>query len=219
MVLDWGFILQHTYMFYDAFWLTLEISSIGIILAIIIGFLCALCLSFKPIFFLTRLSALYVEVARNTPLLIQLFFLYFGLSKVGLHISAFWCAIIGVAFLGGSYMCESFRAGLQSVGKAQKESALSIGLSRFGIVRYVIFPQALGVCMPSLAANVVFLIKETSVVGIIALADILYVSKDIIMMYAKTYEALFMLLCAYLVILLPLSLVFSFIERTIKQRL
>ena len=81
MVLDWGFILQHTYMFYDAFWLTLEISSIGIILAIIIGFLCALCLSFKPIFFLTRLSALYVEVARNTPLLIQLFSCILGLVK------------------------------------------------------------------------------------------------------------------------------------------
>ena len=206
-------------MFYDAFWLTLQISVLGIAWAVIVGFVCALLLSFKPVPILSSLAALYVEVARNTPLLIQLFFLYFGLSKMGLHLSAFWCAIVGVAFLGGGYMCESFRAGLQSVGKTQIESALSIGLSRPHIVRYVVLPQALGVCMPSLAANVIFLIKETSVVGIIALADILYVSKDIIMMYAKTYEALFMLLCAYLIILLPLSFIFSLIESRIKQRL
>ncbi len=218
-MLDWDFIISHTYMFYDAFWLTLQISVLGIAWAVIVGFVCALLLSFKPVPILSSLAALYVEVARNTPLLIQLFFLYFGLSKMGLHLSAFWCAIVGVAFLGGGYMCESFRAGLQSVGKTQIESALSIGLSRPHIVRYVVLPQALGVCMPSLAANVIFLIKETSVVGIIALADILYVSKDIIMMYAKTYEALFMLLCAYLIILLPLSFIFSLIESRIKQRL
>ncbi|WP_394955026.1 amino acid ABC transporter permease [uncultured Helicobacter sp.] len=218
-MLDWDFIISHTYMFYDAFWLTLQISALGIAWAVIVGFVCALLLSFKPVPILSSLAALYVEVARNTPLLIQLFFLYFGLSKMGLHLSAFWCAIVGVAFLGGGYMCESFRAGLQSVGKTQIESALSIGLSRPHIVRYVVLPQALGVCMPSLAANVIFLIKETSVVGIIALADILYVSKDIIMMYAKTYEALFMLLCAYLIILLPLSFIFSLIESRIKQRL
>ncbi|WP_394996784.1 amino acid ABC transporter permease [uncultured Helicobacter sp.] len=218
-MLDWDFIFSHMYLFYDAFWLTLKIAALGIALAVMVGFVCALLLSFKPIPILSPISALYVQIARNTPLLIQLFFLYFGLSKMGLALSAFWCAIIGVAFLGGGYMCESFRAGLQSVGKPQIESALSMGLSRPHIVRYVILPQALGVCMPSLAANVIFLIKETSVVGIIALADILYVSKDIIMLYAKTYEALFMLLCAYLIILLPLSFVFSLIESRLKQRL
>ena len=125
-MLDWDFIISHTYMFYDAFWLTLQISALGIAWAVFVGFVCALLLSFKPVPILSSLAALYVEVARNTPLLIQLFFLYFGLSKMGLHLSAFWCAIVGVAFLGGGYMCESFRAGLQSVGKTQARSTIPV---------------------------------------------------------------------------------------------
>ena len=100
-MLDWDFIFSHMYLFYDAFWLTLKIAALGIALAVMVGFVCALLLSFKPIPILSPISALYVQIARNTPLLIQLFFLYFGLSKMGLALSAFWCAVIGVAFLGG----------------------------------------------------------------------------------------------------------------------
>lgn len=116
-------------------------------------------------------------------------------------------------------MCESFRLGLQSVGKAQIESALSIGLNPIGLIVYVVIPQALSVALPSIGANVIFLVKETSVVGILALADVLYVSKDIINVYGKTYEALFMLLLAYLVILLPLSILFSVLEKNMRKKL
>lgn len=161
----------------------------------------------------------YVELSRNTPLLIQLFFLYFALPKIGIKLDAFSCAVIGLAFLGGGYMCEAFRAGLESVSKSQVESALSIGLSRFGVICFVRAPQALGVAMPALSANVIFLIKETSIVGVLALGDVLYVSKDIIDLYGKTYEALIMLIVIYLVILLPISLVFGAIESHLKKRI
>lgn len=161
----------------------------------------------------------YVELSRNTPLLIQLFFLYFALPKIGIKLDAFSCAVIGLAFLGGGYMCEAFRAGLESVSKSQVESALSIGLSRFGVICFVRAPQALGVAMPALSANVIFLIKETSIVGVLALGDVLYVSKDIIDLYGKTYEALIMLIAIYLVILLPISLVFGAVESHLKKRI
>lgn len=213
---DWEFVFSHAYLFKDALLLTLQISAVGILLSFIIGFVCALLLSFKKIFFLSMCAGIYTEIARNTPLVLQIFFLYFGLNRIGLELSAFWCASLGLMFLGGGYMCESFRTGLQSVGKSQIESALSLGFKKSQIMRFVLLPQALGVSMPSIAANVIFLIKETSVVSVIALADVLYISKDIISVYSKTYEALFMLICAYLVVLLPLSIFFSFCEKRFR---
>lgn len=217
-MLDFNFMQQCAPMFLKALSLTLYISFFGIILSLIIGFICAWILFLKvPI--LRPIVGIYVELARNTPLLIQLFFLYYGLhSALGVNLNEYVCAIIGLAFLGGGYMCESFRSGLESIGKSQIESAQSIGLNTHQIMFYVMLPQALSVSLPSISANVIFLLKETSVVGVIALADIMFVTKDVITNYYKTNEALSMLVLSYLVVLLPLSIFFSILERLYKKR-
>lgn len=93
---DWEFVFSHAYLFKDALLLTLQISAVGILLSFIIGFVCALLLSFKKIFFLSMCAGIYTEIARNTPLVLQIFFLYFGLNRIGLELSAFWCASFGV---------------------------------------------------------------------------------------------------------------------------
>lgn len=217
-MLDFAFMQQIQPLFAKALSLTLYISFFGILFSILIGIVCALILFFK-IRFLALLTNFYVELARNTPLLIQLFFLYYGLrSMLGVKLDEQTCAIIGLAFLGGGYMCESFRTGLESISKSQIESALSLGLKSHQMMFYIIFPQALSVSIPSIAANVIFLLKETSVVGIIALADIMFVAKDVITHYYKTSEALVMLVLTYLVVLLPLSIGFSYLERYYKKR-
>jgi len=159
---------------------------------------------------LSQLSTAYIELSRNTPLLIQLFFLYFGLPRIGLVLSSEACAVVGLIFLGGSYMAESFRSGLEAV------SELSIGLTPFQVFRYVVLPQAVAVALPSFSANVIFLIKETSVFSAVALADLMYVAKDLIGLYYETDVALGMLVVAYLLMLLPISLVFSWIERRLR---
>ena len=217
-MLDFQFMQQCVPLFAKALSLTLYISFFGILLSLIIGFVCAWIL-FLKVPFVRYLVNAYVEVARNTPLLIQLFFLYYGLHGVmGISLNEYVCAITGLAFLGGGYMCESFRTGLESMSKSQIESAQSIGLSSFQMMRYVILPQSLGVALPSIGANVIFLLKETSVVGVIALADVMFVTKDIITNYYKTNEALLMLILSYLVVLLPLSFVFSLLEKSYKKR-
>ena len=157
-----------------------------------------------------------MELSRNTPLLVQLFFLYFGLPKIGIRLSPEICGIIGLSFLGGAYMTETFRAGLETVERIQSESALSLGMSQAATMRYVVLPQALAVSVPSLVANMIFLIKETSVFSGIALADLMYVTKDLIGIYYQTPEALFMLVMAYLVLLLPISLFGSWVERRLR---
>jgi polar amino acid transport system permease protein len=158
----------------------------------------------------------YIELSRNTPLLIQLFFLYYGLTKLGITLSENTCAIIGLSFLGGSYMAEAFRSGIEAVGKTQIESGLSIGLSKIQLSRYVILPQAFAVSMPSISANCIFLLKETSIVGAIAVLDLMNVTKDLIGMYYKTFESLLMLVATYLIILLPLSIFLTWLERKVR---
>jgi polar amino acid transport system permease protein len=126
------------------------------------------------------------------------------------------CAVAALAFLGGSYMAEAIRSGLEAVDVIQTESAVSLGMDRFQVMRFVVLPQAIAVAFPAIVANVVFLIKETSVVSAIALADLMYVAKDLIGNDYNTTEALFMLVVFYLLILLPISLLASLAERRIR---
>ncbi|WP_231040352.1 amino acid ABC transporter permease [Pectinatus frisingensis] len=213
--MDWAFMQRVIPMYAAAVILTLRLVIIGIVLATITGLAISV-IRYKKIFLLSQLSAAYVQLFRNTPLLVQLFFLYFGLPKLGIHISSEACAIIGLTLLGGSYMAEAFRAGLNSISSSQIESAQALGFSPIQTLRYIVIPQALAVSIPPLCANVIFLIKETSVFSVVALADLIYVAKDLIGLYYKTDEALLLLVAAYLIILLPISLAAAVLERRIR---
>lgn len=120
---------------------------------------------------------------------------------------------MGLGFLGGSYMAESMRAGLQSVPQIQRENAYMLGFNTWQTLTRVIVPQAVSISTPGIVANVIFLIKESSVVSAIALADVMYMAKDLMGMYYNTYEALFMLIVTYLIILLPISILGTWLER------
>ncbi|MGN0609346.1 MAG: amino acid ABC transporter permease [Oscillospiraceae bacterium] len=214
--MDWSFITRYSPLYVKAAVLTLTIGAVGIVLAAVVGLLCAFAKYYRvPVF--RQIAAAYTELSRNTPLIVQLFFLYFGLPKAGIVLSSEACGIIGLAFLGGSYMSESFLSGLESVKKGQIESAESLGLNGRQVMRYVVFPQAAAVSLPAVGANVIFLLKETSVFSAVSLADLMYVAKDLIGMYYNTEEALTMLVVAYLIIILPVSLIFSFAERRMRR--
>jgi polar amino acid transport system permease protein len=213
--MDWAFIQKYWFLYIEAIGLVLRLGFLGTLYSLAIGAFCAIARYYR-VPALRQITGVYIALSRNTPLMIQLFFLYFGLSRVGIKFDGFACAVIGLSFLGGSYMAEAFRGGLESVGKNQIESGLSIGLSRFQLVRYIVLPQALEVAMPALGANVLFLLKETSVVSIIALADPVAVAKDLIGMYYKTTESLTMLTVGYLVLLLPLAILFRVLEKRLR---
>lgn len=213
--MDFNFIRTYTPLYVEATVLTLKIAALGIGISMIIGLCCSM-IKLMKIPVLKWIVSIYVELSRNTPLLIQLFFLYFGLPKVGLILSSEACGVIGLAFLGGSYMTEAFRTGLEGVPVIQEESALSLGMTRLQVFRYIILPQAFATSVPVLCANIIFLIKETSVFSAVALADLMFVAKDLIGIYYKTDEALFMLVIAYLIILLPISIICSIIERRVR---
>ena len=201
--------------FWDALLLTLRIGWQGVALALALGVACAVAVHWKiPV--LRQIVGVYIQLSRNTPLLVQLFFIYYGLPKVGIRTNAELCGIAGLAFLGGSYMAEAFRSGLEAIEPIQTESAYSLGMDRWQAMRYVILPQAMSTSMPAFMANVIFLLKETSVFSAVSLMDLMFTAKDLIGMYSKTIECLFLLVVFYLIILLPVSIVGSLIERRLR---
>ena len=214
-IMDFAFISEVIPLYMQAAWLTLRIALISIALCIVLGILCAVIRLFKiPV--LSQIVKIYTELSRNTPLLIQLFFLYFALPRLGIKLSSEQCGIIGLTFLGGSYMAETFRSSLETVSQVQIESGQCIGLRPSQIVRYVILPQAFSVSVPGVCANIMFLIKETSMFSAVALADLMYVAKDLIGLYYKTDEALTLLVLAYFILLLPISILSGIAERRLR---
>lgn len=213
--MDFEFIKQVIPLYVDAAILTLKIGILGIILAIAVGLLCTIIL-YKKIPVIRQIVSLYIELSRNTPLLIQLFFIYYGLPKFGIKIDAFVCGVLGLAFLGGSYMCEAFRSGIETIDKIQEESALSLGLSHNQTLFYILIPQAVAISTPAFVANVIFLLKETSVFSAISLMDLMFTAKDLIGLYYKTVESLVLLIFFYLIILLPVSILGSYVERRVR---
>ncbi|QAA33091.1 amino acid ABC transporter permease [Clostridium manihotivorum] len=215
MNINWQFISSNLPLYEKAAWLTVKLAFWGILASILIGLICSVILYYK-VKVLDVVVRAYIELSRNTPLLIQLFFLYYGLTKLGIKLSETSCAIIGLSFLGGSYMAEAFRGGIEAVGKSQIESGLSIGLSKYQLARYVILPQAFSVSVPAIGANCIFLLKETSIFSAIAIVDLMNVTKDLIGLYYQTFESLLMLVVSYLIILLPLSLLLTWLERKVR---
>ena len=213
--MDWNVIAQYLPLYKKAAWLTLRLGLAGIVIAIVVGLVCALVQYYKvPV--LRRIVGAYIELSRNTPLLVQLFFIYYGLPKIGIKTNAEICGIAGLAFLGGSYMAEAFRSGLESIEPVQTESAMSLGMDHAQTMRYIILPQAMSISVPAFVANVIFLLKETSVFSAISLMDLMFTAKDLIGLYYKTTECLLLLVVFYLLILLPVSLLGSWLERRLR---
>ena len=214
--MDQAYILRVLPLYGKAAWLTLRTGTAGILLATAVGLLGAAALAWRvPV--LRRIVSAYVELSRNTPLLVQLFFIYYGLPKIGIRTAPEACGIAGLAFLGGGYMTEAFRSGIEAVDRLQEESALSLGLTPGQAFIHVILPQAAAVSAPAFMANVIFLMKETSVFSAVSLMDLMFTAKDQIGLYYKTAESLLLLVGAYLLILLPLSLMGTFLERRLRH--
>ena len=138
-------------------------------------------------------------------------------GAAGFSITPEVCGMVGLALHGGAYMAESFRAGLENVEPIQRESAISLGLSKLQSMRYVVLPQAVSLSFPSFVANVIFLLKETSVFSAISLMDLMFVTKDLMGLYYKTTECLVMLVAFYLIILVPVSVAGTYIERRLRH--
>lgn len=190
----------------------IELMLLGFLLAIVLGaIVCALRLAGGRV--LARAAVLYIDVVRGTPLLAQLFFLYFGLAELGLVMSSFQAALLGLGLNSAAYIAEIFRAGIESVPRGQREAARSLGLRPRQIARLVTIPQIAPVVLPPLTNQSVVLLKETSIASLIAAPELMHAARDLASEYYMPLELYVLAGLGYLILALPLSLFARWVER------
>lgn len=193
---------------------TFRIAAWGLILALIFGLFTALFrLSHS---FVARVVARgYVELIRNTPLLVQIFFLYFVLAPI-FGLGRLVAAVLALSLFEGAYASEIFRAGIVSIHKGQWEAAHSLGLSTFHTYRTIVLPQAIRRVLPPLTSQAISLIKDSALVSTIAIYDLTMQGRTVISENFMTFEIWFTVAAIYLVVTVALSVFVSFLEARLR---
>ncbi len=199
---------------WDGLMVTFRISGISLILAFIIGLATAL-FRLSNSFVAQIIARVYLESVRNTPLLIQLFFIYFVLGPV-LGISRMASAIMALSLFEGAYASEIFRAGIVSIRRGQWEAAYSLGLNSFDTYYSIILPQALRRILPPLTSQAISLVKDSALVSTIAIYDLTMQAQAVIAETFLTFELWFTVAGMYLVVTVTLSIIVSYMEHRFK---
>ena len=189
---------------------TFQVTVLSIVFALIIGLFTGLGrISRNP--FINRIATIYVEVVRGIPLLVQLFYIYFALGQF-VQVPRLTAAVIAMSFCYGAYMGEIFRAGLQSIPKGQMEAALALGLSRGQAIRKVILPQTFRVILPPVGNEFIALLKDSSLVSILAVSDLLRRGREYASRTFEYFETYTIVALVYLVLTLFLSKLVAVME-------
>jgi len=193
---------------------TFKISGVSLVLALALGLATAL-LRLSDSWMGRILTRLYLEVIRNTPLVVQIYLVYFVIGPI-LGLGRLASAVMALSLFEGSYISEIFRAGIVSLHKGQWEAAYSLGLSRFDTYRDVILPQAIRRILPPLTGEVISLIKNTSLVSLVALSDLALQARVVAADTFLTFEVWFTTAVIYLAITVPLSVAVHALEKRFK---
>jgi len=213
--LEWGVIYDYRWKLFNGWLITIGISAAALVCSALIGLLFALAQrsAFLP---LRYFSKIYVEAVRGTPLLAQiLIFFYVVFDAAGLQ-NRYAAGVLILSFFSGAYITEIFRAGVESVGKSQLESAKAIGLTSAQTYRYVIFPQAVRQILPPLAGQFVSLVKDSSLLSIIGVSEFTWQAESINALTYRTLESYIPLAVGYLVLTMPISFWTRSLERRFK---
>jgi len=193
---------------------TFQISGVSLLLSFIFGLVTAV-FRLSGSMLARILARGYVEVIRNTPLLVQIFFIYFVLGPI-LDISRFTSAVLALSLFEGAYASEIFRAGIVSIHKGQWEAAHSLGLNSFDTYRRIILPQAIRRILPPLTSQAVSLVKDSALVSTIAVYDLTMRGQEIIAETYLAFELWFAIAAIYLVVTVTLSVVANMMETRFK---
>jgi polar amino acid transport system permease protein len=202
-------------------WLTLEVSILAVFLGIIIGLFTGLArISKNPALRWTAIT--YIELIRGSPLLVQIFIWYFVLgtmfntlmAKQGMgQLSPLWYGVAALAVFAGAYVAEIVRAGIQSIHRGQMEAARSLGMTYPQSMRHIILPQAFRRILPPLAGQFISLIKDSSLLGIIAVRELTKATREVVTTSLQPFELWFICALLYLVLTFALSMFVQYLER------
>lgn len=184
---------------------TMQISIIAILISVVIGTICASLRLFKvPV--LSQIATGYVHFIRSTPLLVQIFFIFYGLPSIGMGLDGFWSGVLALSLWGGAYNTENVRGGLLAVDKGLEEAASSLGLRPIFYLRHIALPIGLRVCIPALLNTAVSVLKNSSYLQAIGVAELTFVAMNRVALDFRTLEMFLAIGLIYLGLVLILSL-------------
>jgi polar amino acid transport system permease protein len=215
MGLDFSAITPYVHMLLKGAVTTIQASllavSFGTILGILVG-----AVRVMPLKWVRSLAATYIYVIRGTPLLIQLFLIYFGLPSLGLNLSAFTAGIIGLSINSSGYVGEIVRGGIEAIPQGQWEASQVLGLSYFQTMRFIILPQALRSMLPAIGNEFVTLIKESSLLSTLAITELTMVGQQVRSVTYASFETFIMVGIIYLVMTSTTSMALQYVEKKWK---
>ncbi|ADL11822.1 ectoine/hydroxyectoine ABC transporter permease subunit EhuC [Acetohalobium arabaticum] len=195
--------------------MTIKITTIAVGMGIILGNVLGLArVSKNPI--IGGVAKGYIEIFRGTPLLVQLFILYYGLPSLGINLTPYIAAVLGLGLNSGAYVGEIVRGGIESIDKGQMEAARSVGMSYAQSMRYIILPQAFKSIVPALGNEFIALLKDSSLVSVIAVKDLTRQGRLII---SRTYQSFFIFLTVavfYFIMVFIMTRLVNYAERKLK---
>jgi polar amino acid transport system permease protein len=212
LTVNWQVVVESRNVLLGGFLVTVQLSVLAIALGTSLGLVVGLIrTTHVPV--LAQIARGYIEVFRGSPLLMQLFFVYFGLPYLGFDVDRLFAAVLALTLYSGAYIAEIIRAGIESVPKGQIEAAYSLGLSFYEVMRYVVLPQTVTVALPPLIGFYIGLVKDTSLATIIGYRELIRESQSIIDRTARPLEVYTAVAALYFLICYPLSLLATRLER------
>lgn len=193
-------------------WMTIRLSASAMVLGLMLAVFGAWAKTSGP-GFLRRLVSGYVEVIRNTPFLVQIFFIYFGLPSLGLQLDPYSAALLAMIINVGAYATEIIRAGIESIHRGQIEAGFALGLKPWQNFRYIVLKPALRTVYPALTSQFIFLMLTSSVVSVISAGDLTAVGATIGSQTFASFEVYFVITAMYFIMSMGFSSLFSLIER------
>jgi polar amino acid transport system permease protein len=213
---EWGAVLRALPYLVQGAGLTVLISTVAMLGGLLAGIAAAIAAHLGGRGMRAAVRA-YVEAFRNTPLLLQIFIVYFGLPQLGMKLSPFLSGLSALVLYTAAYNTEILRAGLEAVPHGQHEAARSIGLSAAQAMRHVIVPQAIRIAFPALGNNLVSLVKNSSLVSTIGMVELMFVANDIAYNNFRSFETYGAAAVLYVVLVLGLTRILGVAERRMAR--
>ena len=215
----WDVVAQYRLWLFEGVILTLKIALVSMAFAMVLGLVIAL-LRMSPIWPVRTLASLYISIFRAIPPLVFILWMYYGVTLVtGLNIEAFWSGVICLSLQYAAWLAEIYRSGLQEIDKGQREAALSTGLSRTRAFAKVIWPQAWRIIIPPIANNFVGIIKDSSLVGVIGLNELMRQSQIATSLTFRPFELYTAAMVIYIALTLGIARMASFLEQRAARSL
>ncbi len=208
-------VFNYAPMFLPSVWITLELSIFSILLGTICGLIVNL-LKMTKIGVLVAVADIYVAIIRGTPLLLQLFFIFYGLPQIGITIDSFLSAVVGLALHNGAYISEIFRGAIQAIDRGQNEAARAMGMTKFQTFRTVVFPQAFKNAVPALGNQFLLAIKDSSLASIITIAELMTKAREFAAATYSVFPIYFDAACYYMLLTFVLARLLNMLEKRLR---